>query len=130
MGTQTFGWGTDEAMAYSISDRFVEAGGNFFDTSNTYNKGKAEVMLGHWLKRQGNRSQMIVATKVFFPVGDGPNDSGLSRKHIFDQIDTSLRRLQTDYCKRQVEMHLARKTILHLLERTNGLILLFFLNSK
>jgi aryl-alcohol dehydrogenase-like predicted oxidoreductase len=41
MGTQTFGWGADEAMAYSISDRFVEAGGNFFDTSNTYNKGKA-----------------------------------------------------------------------------------------
>ena len=66
MGTQTFGWVTDEATAHVISDRFVEAGGNFFDTSNTYNKGKAEVMLGNWLKRQGNRSQMIVATKVFF----------------------------------------------------------------
>jgi len=97
MGTQTFGWVTDEAAAQVISDRFVEAGGNFFDTSNTYNKGKAEVMLGNWLKKQGNRSQMIVATKVFFPVSDDPNDSGLSRKHIFAQIDASLRRLQTDY---------------------------------
>lgn len=97
MGTQTFGWVTDETTAHAISDRFVEAGGNFFDTSNTYNQGKAEVMLGNWLKRQVNRSQIIVATKVFFPVSDSPNDSGLSRKHIFDQIDASLQRLQTDY---------------------------------
>ncbi len=97
IGTQTFGWGTDEATAHTMCDRFVEAGGNFFDTSNVYNEGKAEVILGHWLKRKGNRSHMIVATKVFFPVGDGPNDSGLSRKHIFDQIDASLYRLQTNY---------------------------------
>ncbi|MFZ3386249.1 MAG: aldo/keto reductase [Candidatus Hydromicrobium sp.] len=97
IGTQTFGWGTDEATAHTMCDRFVEAGGNFFDTSNVYNEGKAEVILGHWLKRKGNRSQMIVATKVFFPVGNGPNDSGLSRKHIFDQIDASLYRLQTNY---------------------------------
>ncbi len=97
IGTQTFGWGTDEATAHTMCDRFVEAGGNFFDTSNVYNEGKAEVILGHWLKRKGNRSHMIVATKVFFPVGDDPNDSGLSRKHIFDQIDASLYRLQTNY---------------------------------
>jgi len=97
MGTQTFSWGANEGTAHAMCDRFVEAGGNFFDTSNIYNKGKAEVMLGRWLKSKGNRSQMIVATKVFFPVGDGPNDSGLSRKHIFDQIDASLHRLQIDY---------------------------------
>ncbi|MFZ3386564.1 MAG: aldo/keto reductase [Candidatus Hydromicrobium sp.] len=97
MGTQTFGWGADEGTANAMSNRFVEVGGNFFDTSNIYNNGKAEVILGRWLKNKGNRSQMIVATKVFFPVGDGPNDSGLSRKHIFDQIDASLHRLQTDY---------------------------------
>lgn len=96
-GTQTFGWGADEATAQAMADRFVEAGGNFFDTSNIYNKGQSETMLGNWLKKRGNRSRFVIATKVFFPVGEGPNETGLSRKHIFDQIDVSLRRLQTDY---------------------------------
>lgn len=97
MGTQTFGWGAEEAAAHSMADQFVEAGGNFFDTSNTYNQGASETILGSWLKHTGKRSRLVVATKVFFPAGDGPNDTGLSRKHIFDQIDASLRRLQTDY---------------------------------
>jgi aryl-alcohol dehydrogenase-like predicted oxidoreductase len=97
LGTQTFGWGADEATAHALADRFVEAGGNFFDTSNIYNQGQSETMLGHWLKSRGNRSRLVVATKVFFPTGDGPNDTGLSRKHIFEQIEGSLRRLQTDY---------------------------------
>lgn len=97
MGTQTFGWGVDEANAYTMADQFVAAGGNFFDTSNTYNQGMSETILGKWLKRTGNRSRLVIATKVFFPAGDGPNDTGLSRKHIFEQIDASLRRLQTDH---------------------------------
>ncbi len=97
MGTQTFGWGADETTAHTMADRFVQAGGNFFDTSNIYNKGQAETMLGTWLKKRGNRPQLVIATKVFFPTGEGPNDTGLSRKHIFDQVDASLRRLQTDY---------------------------------
>jgi aryl-alcohol dehydrogenase-like predicted oxidoreductase len=97
MGTQTFGWGVDEAAAYALADQFVDAGGNFFDTSNTYNQGQSETILGNWLKRTGTRSRLVIATKVFFPAGDGPNDTGLSRKHIFEQIDASLRRLQTDY---------------------------------
>ena len=97
LGTQTFGWGADEPRAHALADRFVEAGGNFFDTSNIYNQGQSETMLGNWLKRRGSRSQLVVATKVFFPAGEGPNDTGLSRKHIFDQIDASLHRLQTDY---------------------------------
>jgi len=97
LGTQTFGWGADEPRAHALADRFVEAGGNFFDTSNIYNQGQSETMLGNWLKRRGSRSQLVVATKVFFPAGEGPNDTGLSRKHIFDQIDASLQRLQTDY---------------------------------
>ena len=96
-GTQTFGWGADEKAAHAMSNRFVEAGGNFFDTSNIYNEGQAEIMLGRWLKSRGYRSDLVVATKVFFPIGEGPNDTGLSRKHIFDAIDGSLRRLQTDY---------------------------------
>ena len=97
LGTQTFGWGADEATAHRMADQFVAAGGNFFDTSNIYNRGQSETMLGAWLKQRGNRSDLVVATKVFFPTGDGPNDTGLSRKHIFSQIDASLRRLQTDY---------------------------------
>jgi aryl-alcohol dehydrogenase-like predicted oxidoreductase len=97
MGTQTFGWGADEAGAHAMADRFVEAGGNFFDTSNIYNEGASETILGSWLKKQGDRSQLVIASKVFFPTGKGPNHTGLSRKHILDQIDASLRRLQTDY---------------------------------
>ncbi len=97
LGTQTFGWGADEPTAHTLADRFVDAGGNFFDTSNIYNEGQSETMLGSWLKSRGNRSQLVIATKVFFPVGNGPNDTGLTRKHIFEQIHASLRRLQTDY---------------------------------
>lgn len=97
MGTQTFGWGADEPTAHAMADRFVEAGGNFFDTSNIYNAGQSETMLGNWLKQRGRRSQLVIATKVFFPAGDGPNDTGLSRKHILEQVEASLRRLQTDY---------------------------------
>ena len=97
LGCQTFGWGADEPTAYALADRFVEAGGNFFDTSNTYNEGRSETMLGSWLKSRNNRAQLVINTKVFFPAGRGPNDTGLSRKHILEQIDTSLRRLQTDY---------------------------------
>lgn len=97
LGTQTFGWVTEEADAQRMADAFVDAGGNFFDSSNTYNQGLSETMLGNWIKARSNRSQLVIATKVFFPAGDGPNDTGLSRKHLFDQIDGSLRRLQTDY---------------------------------
>ena len=97
LGCQTFGWGADEPAAHALADHFVDAGGNFLDTSNIYNKGVSETKLGTWLKNRTDRSQLVIATKVFFPAGKGPNDTGLSRKHIFDQIDASLRRLQTDY---------------------------------
>jgi len=97
MGTQTFGWVTEETLAHRMADQFIEAGGNFFDTSNTYNSGQSEIILGNWLRNRGNRDQLVIATKVFFPAGTGINDTGLSRKHIFTQIEASLRRLQTDY---------------------------------
>ncbi len=97
MGVQTFGWGADEKTAHAMADLYVEAGGNFFDTADIYNEGLAESMLGSWLKARGNRQSLIIATKVFFPTGEGPNDSGLSRRHIFQSVDESLRRLQTDY---------------------------------
>ncbi len=97
MGTQTFGWVTDEPTAHAMADQFVAAGGNFFDTSNTYNEGRSETILGNWLKAGNQRDSLVIASKVFFPTGPGPNHTGLSRKHILTQIDASLRRLQTDY---------------------------------
>ncbi len=97
LGTQTFGWGADEKAAHAMADLFVEVGGNLFDTSDTYNNGVAESILGSWIKMRKNRDSVIVATKVFFPTGDAPNDTGASRKHIFQSINESLGRLQTDY---------------------------------
>jgi aryl-alcohol dehydrogenase-like predicted oxidoreductase len=97
LGCQTFGWGADEPASHVLANRFVAAGGNFFDTSNIYNEGLSETYLGTWLKNRTDRSQLVIASKVFFPAGKGPNDTGLSRKHIFEQVDASLRRLHTDY---------------------------------
>ncbi|HZD58058.1 MAG TPA: aldo/keto reductase [Anaerolineales bacterium] len=97
LGCQTFGWGADEPASHALANRFVSAGGNFFDTSNIYNEGLSETYLGSWLKNRTDRSQLVIASKVFFPAGKGPNDTGLSRKHILEQIDASLRRLHTDY---------------------------------
>ncbi len=97
MGTQTFGWGADEGTAHLMADRFIAAGGNFFDTSSTYNEGASESMLGSWLASRKNREAMVIATKVFFPTGKGPNETGLSRKHILRSAEESLSRLQTDY---------------------------------
>lgn len=97
MGTQTFGWGAEEPAAHEMADYFFDQGGNFFDTSNIYNEGMSETILGAWIKKQPDRSKLVIATKVFFVAGEGPNDTGLSRKHILDQIDRSLRRLNTDY---------------------------------
>jgi len=97
LGTQTFGWVTDEAEAFRILDRFVDSGGNFFDTADSYNKGESERIFGKWIKRHGRRSSLVIATKTYFPTGEGPNDTGLSRKHIMEAVEESLRRLQTDY---------------------------------
>ena len=97
LGTQTFGWGADEKAAFTMSDLYVDQGGNFFDTANIYNWGVSESILGKWLKQSGIRDSLIIASKVFFPTGEGPNDTGLTRKHIHRSIDESLRRLQTDY---------------------------------
>jgi aryl-alcohol dehydrogenase-like predicted oxidoreductase len=96
-GTQTFGWGADEQASFALADLYVEHGGNYFDTANIYNEGASESILGNWLKARANRESLIIASKVFFPTGGGPNDTGLSRKHILRSIDESLGRLQTDY---------------------------------
>jgi aryl-alcohol dehydrogenase-like predicted oxidoreductase len=97
LGTQTFGWGADKKQAFSMADRYADSGGNVFDTADIYNGGLAESMLGSWLAERRERDRWVVATKVFFPTGDGPNDSGLSRKHIMASMEQSLRRLGTEY---------------------------------
>lgn len=95
MGTMTFGHGSDEAEASAMVDLCFEAGINFFDTANGYSGGQSEIILGKALK--GRRRDVIVATKFFNPMGTGPNDSGMSRVHIMQAIEDSLKRLQMDY---------------------------------
>lgn len=96
LGAMTFGRETSEAVSYDILDHFAEKGGNFIDTADVYSQGLSETILGHWLKGK-NRNDFVIATKVRFPMGDGPNDYGLSRKHIIAGINDSLKRLGTDY---------------------------------
>jgi aryl-alcohol dehydrogenase-like predicted oxidoreductase len=98
LGTMTFGnaqWGCDEGTSRKIVDRFLDAGGNFIDTADVYSNGVSEEITGRAV--QGRRQQVVLATKVAGPMGAAPNDLGLSRKHILDAIDASLRRLGTDY---------------------------------
>lgn len=105
MGSMNFGWTAPEENAHAVFDAFVAAGGNFIDTADVYSRwaqnnpgGVAESIIGRWLKRSNvRRDQIVVATKVRGQMGDGPNDEGLSRKHILDAVEASLRRMQTDY---------------------------------
>lgn len=96
LGAMTFGRECDEAYSHEMLDRFVEAGGNFIDTANVYSTGASEEIVGTWLKDRP-RDALVIATKVRFPMSAGPNDVGLSRKHILSSVESSLRRLQTDY---------------------------------
>lgn len=96
LGTMTLGRETSEEDSYKILDRYVEEGGNFIDTADVYTRGRSEEIVGKWLQNQ-NRDDFVLATKVRFPMGEGPNDLGLSRKHIIAGVKDSLRRLKTDY---------------------------------
>jgi aryl-alcohol dehydrogenase-like predicted oxidoreductase len=95
LGTMTFGDETDERASHAQLDAFVEAGGTLIDTADVYSRGVSEEIIGRWLARQPAevRSQVVLATKGRFPMGDGPNDAGLSRRHLRDALDASLRRL-------------------------------------
>jgi len=98
LGTMTFGRETPEAESVAMLDAFVAAGGNFIDTADVYSHGGSEDILGRWLNAPGRqRDDFVVATKVRYPMGETPNATGLSRKHILSGITASLRRLQTDY---------------------------------
>ncbi|TDL74028.1 aldo/keto reductase [Rhodococcus qingshengii] len=92
----TYGKSVNNQTAYDCIHKAYELGINFFDTANAYENGRAEEVLGGALKEYP-RSSYVVATKLFFPTGPGPNDRGLSRKHIMEQCDASLKRLGLDY---------------------------------
>ena len=91
----TFGHGADARESNRMVNLALDAGVNFFDTANSYAEGESEVLLGKALKSR--RREAIIATKFFNPMGTGPNDSGMSRVHIMQAIDDSLKRLQMDY---------------------------------
>src|SRR5271168_195016 len=104
LGTMTYGskkwreWVLEEEESRPFIQRALDAGINFFDTADIYSVGVSEEVLGRALKDFGpSRDRLVIATKVFNPMGDDPNQCGLSRKHIRHAIDDSLRRLKTDY---------------------------------
>jgi aryl-alcohol dehydrogenase-like predicted oxidoreductase len=96
LGAMHFGGPADEQTSLRILDEFADAGGTFIDTADVYNAGESEAVLGGWLKSR-DRDAFVIATKVYGAMGEGPNDDGLSRKHILSAVEASLRRLGTDY---------------------------------
>src|SRR6185295_5575195 len=90
-------WVLDEAASRPFVKRAIEHGITFFDTADMYSHGASEELTGRLIKEFAKRDDVVIATKVFNPMGEGPNDRGLSRKHVLHAIDASLRRLGTDY---------------------------------
>jgi aryl-alcohol dehydrogenase-like predicted oxidoreductase len=104
LGGNTFGWTTDQKASEAVLDAYMEAGGNFIDTADVYSRwapgnkgGESETALGICMAARKNRQAVIMATKVCGPMGQGPNDAGLSRLHIMNAVEASLTRLKTDY---------------------------------
>ena len=108
LGTMTFGVSVDQPEAIRIVDQAFEAGVNFVDTANTYAGSASETLLGNAIKDR--RQGLVLATKFTNPAGSGPNDSGMSRKHIMDAIEDSLQRLQTDHIDVYYLHHVDRLT--------------------
>ncbi|MFN8379577.1 MAG: aldo/keto reductase [Anaerolineae bacterium] len=103
LGTMTFGWSADEATSHAILDAALDAGINFIDTADVYSRwvegnrgGESETVIGSWLKGKDRRS-VVIASKARGRMWDGPNGEGLSRVHLIQAVEESLRRLQTDY---------------------------------
>ena len=102
-GTMTYGdpawrdWVLPEDQSRPFFERALKHGINFFDTADMYSVGVTEEITGRALRALAKRDDVVIATKAFYPMGDGPNDRGLSRKHLFDAIDGSLRRLGMDH---------------------------------
>lgn len=104
LGTMTFGLQADEGLSFKILDKAFEHDLTFLDTSDVYpiggtleTIGETEALLGRWMKEKGNRDQLLMASKCCAPTRSGPNSWGLSRQHIMESVENSLRRLGTDY---------------------------------
>ncbi len=115
LGTMNFGSQADEAGSFAIMDRALEVGINFFDTANVYStrlgEGQSEQIIGRWLAQNpARREQIVLSTKVYQKMGEGPNDRGLSAYHIRRACEESLRRLQTDHIDLYQMHHVDRTT--------------------
>jgi aryl-alcohol dehydrogenase-like predicted oxidoreductase len=120
LGTMNFGFTVDESSSFAVMDAAVDAGINFFDTADVYGGpqspdmkkgyGIAEETVGRWLQRSGHRDDIVLATKVYQPMGLGPNDRRLSAYHIRRACEASLRRLQTDHIDLYQMHHVDRAT--------------------
>src|SRR5260370_23311149 len=94
---ELFGKGEGKDAAFALMDQAWESGINYFDTADSYGGGVSETIVGEWLKVRKLRDKLVLSTKVFYAIAEGPNDRSLSRRHITKAIEGSLRRLQTDY---------------------------------
>jgi aryl-alcohol dehydrogenase-like predicted oxidoreductase len=114
LGTMNFGARTSEADSHAVMDRALDEGVNFFDTANRYGRevslGYTEEIIGRWFAQGGRRDQVVLATKLYGAMGDGPNDRGLSAYHIRQACEESLRRLQTDHIDLYQMHHVERST--------------------
>src|SRR5207247_10654988 len=120
LGTMNFGELTDQTAAFQIMDAAIDAGINFFDTADVYGGpqrpdmekgyGTSEEIIGRWLAQGGRRNRIVLATKLYQPMGTGPNDSRLSAYHIRRACEDSLRRLQTDHIDLYQMHHIDRRT--------------------
>jgi aryl-alcohol dehydrogenase-like predicted oxidoreductase len=98
LGTMTFGAEADEEASGDILTAYVEGGGNFIDTADVYSSGTSEEIIGRWLAgHPTDAAQLVIATKGRFPMGEGPNDLGLTRRHLRTALDASLTRLGVDH---------------------------------
>jgi len=105
LGAMTFGKESDEDTSFGLMDDYFEAGGNFIDTADVYSTGISEQIVGRWLKARPELARKaVVATKARFPMGDGKNQVGTSRKHLGEALDASLKRLEVD-CVDLYQMH-------------------------
>jgi aryl-alcohol dehydrogenase-like predicted oxidoreductase len=120
LGTMNFGFTIDESTSFAVMDTAIDAGINFFDTADVYGGlqspdmekgyGISEETIGRWLRRSGHRDDIVLATKVYQPMGLGPNDRRLSAYHIRRACEASLRRLQTDHIDLYQMHHVDRAT--------------------
>lgn len=114
LGTMNFAWQIGEPESHAVLDRALGAGINFVDTANMYGRetgdGLSERFIGTWFERSGARDKVVLATKVYAPMSDWPNDGGLSARHIIASCEASLRRLRTDWIDLFQLHHIQRET--------------------